>query len=142
MKIVIAISCLLAAVVPAYSSLDPDVVIAKYLDYLMPNVQPCVGEFKLSEDQLENMKKLGDMDTKELGCLKSCVMKRLGILTGLDFHIEPIYKMIDAIHKGNQAEITEVTGIAESCLPIINGLDDECAIGNAYTDCCIDKLFN
>ncbi|XP_031841006.1 uncharacterized protein LOC116430673 [Nomia melanderi] len=142
MKIIIAVACLLA-IASSARGLDQDAVIAKYMEYLMPDVKPCADEFHMTEEQASNIQTAAaTMDLRQMGCMKACVMKRMNILTGLDFHLEPIYKMIDTVHTGNDGEIADVRNIAESCVAEINGETDECNIGNKYTDCYIAKLFS
>ncbi|XP_034184257.1 odorant binding protein 2 [Osmia lignaria lignaria] len=143
MKFIVAVTCLLAATT-AVRGLDQDAVIAKYMEYLMPNVQPCADEFHMTEDQAKNIQQAADgMDLKQLGCLKGCVMKRMGMLTGNnEFHLEPVYTMIESVHAGNDAEIQDVKKIAEECITSIQGEPDECNIGTIYSDCYIQKLFN
>ncbi|XP_033327932.1 general odorant-binding protein 28a [Megalopta genalis] len=139
MKSVVAVAILLAAVA-SVRGIDQDTVIPKYMEYLMPDVQPCADEFKLTQEQFTNIQRAGEVDQRQMGCLKACVMKRIGILTGTDFHIEPIYKMISVVHAGNDQDIKDVTAIADACVADIKGETDECVIGNKYTDCYVAKI--
>lgn len=66
----------------------------------------------------------------------------MNVLIGLDFHPEPLHKMIEVVHAGNDAEIESVKKIASDCVGALEGETDECNIGNKYTDCYIEKLFN
>ncbi|KOC60247.1 hypothetical protein WH47_09021 [Habropoda laboriosa] len=95
---------------------DQDNVIAKYMEYLMPEVKPCADEFHITEEAATNIQRADSgADMRQMGCLKACVMKRMGILTGLDFHMEPILKMIDVVHADNPADKDMVIKIANDC---------------------------
>lgn len=142
MKTVLAVACFLAAA-SVVRGIDQDEIIGKYMEYLQPDLKPCADEFHFSEDQISNIQTAGSSNLKQMGCLKACVMKRMSILTdGNVFHLEPIYKMIDTVHAGNDADIQFVKKIAVDCHDEIKGEADECNIGDKYTDCYIEKLFN
>ncbi|XP_076238306.1 uncharacterized protein LOC143181663 [Calliopsis andreniformis] len=140
MKTILSVVCLLAATT-VVRGMDQDAVIAKYMEYLMPDVQPCADELKITEQDVTNIQSITS-STAKLGCLKACVMKRMSILTGMDFHLEPIYKMIEVVHAGNAEDIAFVRNIASDCTSEIQGVTDECVLGDKYTDCYIEKLFN
>ncbi|XP_017795524.1 PREDICTED: uncharacterized protein LOC108576958 [Habropoda laboriosa] len=142
MKNFAIVTCLLAATT-VVRGIDQDNVIAKYMEYLMPEVKPCADEFHITEEAATNIQRADSgADMRQMGCLKACVMKRMGILTGLDFHMEPILKMIDVVHADNPADKDMVIKIANDCTAEIKGETDECNIGNKYTDCYVEKLFN
>ncbi|XP_003700073.1 general odorant-binding protein 28a-like [Megachile rotundata] len=143
MKFLVAATCLLAAMT-VVRGMDQDAIMAKYMEYLMPDVQPCAQEFHLTEDEANNIQAASQtVDLQKLGCMKACVMRRVGMLTGSnEYHLEPVYKMIDVIHAGNDAEIQSVKKIADDCLGDATGESDECIAANKYTDCYIKKLFN
>ncbi|XP_076659366.1 odorant binding protein 2 [Halictus rubicundus] len=141
MKSVIVVACLLAAVIPV-RSIDSDAIIGKYLEYLMPYVQPCLQQLQLSEVQITKVQQQGKVDLRQMGCLKACVMKRLGILVDSQMLLEPMYQIIETLHAGNEADIKEVRGIADTCTAEVKGETDECNIGNKFLDCCFMQLFN
>ena len=142
MKIHLAVTCLLAAVT-IVRGMDQEVLIAKYMEYLTPDLTPCAEEFHVTQEQATNVQQANNgVDARVMGCLKACVMKRMSILTGTDFHLEPIYTMIDKVHEGNADDIKTVREIASACTEDIKGESDECNIGNKYTDCYIGKLFS
>ncbi|CAK9806770.1 hypothetical protein ANTPLA_LOCUS5019 [Anthophora plagiata] len=116
MKNFAVVVCLMA-VTTVVRGMDQDAVIAKYMEYLMPDVQPCSEELHISADVASNIQRhdVGD-NMRQLGCLKACVMKRIQILTGSDFHLEPIYKMIDVVHADNTEDIQLVRQIANQCV--------------------------
>ncbi|XP_043251534.1 uncharacterized protein LOC122396869 [Colletes gigas] len=141
MKAILVVTCLLAAATVVHS-IDQDTIIPKYMEYLMPDVKPCADELHITEEQASNVQQARDgVDLRQMGCLKACVMKRMSILTGLDFHVEPIYKMIETVHAGNDEDIKLVKNIATECVGSIKGETDECVMGNKYTDCYIQNLF-
>ncbi|XP_053997017.1 uncharacterized protein LOC128886311 isoform X3 [Hylaeus anthracinus] len=141
MKIIVAVACVLATAT-VVRGIDQD-IIPKYMEYLMPDVKPCADELHITEEQATNVQSPhGEADLKVMGCLKACVMKRMNVLTGLDFHVEPILKMIETVHAGNDAEIDMVKNIAKECVGTLSGETDECNIGNKYTDCYIEKIFS
>ncbi|CAL7939471.1 unnamed protein product [Xylocopa violacea] len=142
MKTFAAVICLLAATT-VVRSMDQDEIIAKYLEYLMPDIQPCVDEFHIEGDEITRVQHgTSTTDSKQLGCMKACVMKRMKILIGPDFHLEPINKMIETIHAGNDDDVKLVKKIAGDCADQIKGESDECEVGTKYTDCYIEKLFS
>ena len=142
MKILLAVTCLLAAAT-IVRGMDQDALIAKYMEYLTPDLTPCAEEFHITQEQATNIQQANTgVDARSMGCLKACVMKRMSILIGTDFHLEPIYTMIEKVHADNPEEIQSVRQIASSCTEGIKGESDECNIGNKYTDCYIEKLFS
>ena len=142
MKILLAVTCLLAAVT-IVRGMDQEVLIAKYMEYLTPDLTPCAEQFQITQEQATNIQQANNgVDVRQMGCLKACVMKRMSILTGTDFHLEPIYTMIEKVHEGNPDDIKTVREIAAACTENIKGESDECNIGNKYTDCYIEKLFS
>nr|WNA08365.1 odorant binding protein 8 [Megachile saussurei] len=142
MKFLVAVTCLLATMT-IVRGMDQETIMGKYMEYLMPDVQPCADKFHLSEDETNNIQVASQsMDQTKLGCLKACVMRRIGMLTGdNEFHLEPVYKMIEVVHAGDDAEIQSVKKIADDCLASATGDSDECVVGNNYTDCYVKKLF-
>ncbi|XP_043789747.1 uncharacterized protein LOC122713395 [Apis laboriosa] len=142
MNTLVTVTCLLAAVT-AVRGIDQDTIVAKYMEYLMPDIMPCADELHVSnEDIVTNIQAAKNgADMKQLGCLKACVMKRIGMLKGTELNVEPVYKMIDVVHAGNADDIQLVRGIANECIENAKGETDECNIGNKYTDCYIEKLF-
>ncbi|XP_076755238.1 uncharacterized protein LOC143426015 [Xylocopa sonorina] len=142
MKTFAAVISLLAATT-VVRGMDQDEIIAKYLEYLMPDIQPCVDEFHIDGDEIARVQHgTSTVDVKQLGCMKACVMKRMQILTGTDLHLEPIHKMIEVIHAGNEDDVKLVKKLAGDCAEQIKGEADECEIGTKYTDCYIEKLFS
>ncbi|CAK9827760.1 hypothetical protein ANTRET_LOCUS5417 [Anthophora retusa] len=141
MKNFAVVVCLMA-ITTVVRGMDQDTIIGKYMEYLMPDVQPCSEELHISSDVASNIQRQEVGETmKQLGCLKACVMKRMQILTGLDFHLEPIFKMIDVVHADNAEDVQLVRQIAEECVEKIKGETEECEIGNKYTECYVQKLF-
>ncbi|XP_017882663.1 uncharacterized protein LOC108626480 [Ceratina calcarata] len=143
MKTTAFVTCLLIAVT-VVRGFDEDTIVSEYLEYLMPDIRPCADEFKMSEEAATNVQYHKDVAaTRTLGCVKACVMKRMKVLgSGTDFNLEPIYKMIDVVHANNPDDHKLVMTIAQECAESIKGEPDECVIGNKYTDCYVEKLFN
>ncbi|XP_043521453.1 uncharacterized protein LOC122534664 [Frieseomelitta varia] len=141
MKTIFAVTCLLAAVT-VVRGMDQDAVIGKYMEYLMPDIKPCADQFNIAEETASNIQQAAAAaDMRQMGCLKACVMKRMNVLQGTTFNVEPIYKMIEVIHAGNDEDIKLVKGIAVECGDNLKGETDECNIGNKYTDCYVQKMF-
>ncbi|XP_017765624.1 PREDICTED: uncharacterized protein LOC108554761 [Eufriesea mexicana] len=141
MKTLLAATCLLAAAT-LVRGIDQDNIMAKYMEYLMPDIKPCADEMHVTEEQATYIQQpKTETDMRQMGCMKACVMKRIQILTGTDLHLEPIYKMIEVVHAGNDDDIKLVKSIATECQETIKGETDECNIGNKYTDCYVQKLF-
>ncbi|XP_060814820.1 uncharacterized protein LOC132906547 [Bombus pascuorum] len=142
MKTLVTLTCLLAAMT-IVRGMDQDAVIGKYMEYLMPDIKPCADELNIAEDTATNIQQpKADADIRKMGCLKVCVMKRMNVLKGFDFNMDPVYKMIETVHAGNDDDIKLVKNIANECSAGTKGETDECNIGNKYVDCYIEKLFN
>ncbi|PBC33988.1 odorant binding protein [Apis cerana cerana] len=65
----------------AVRGIDQDTIVAKYMEYLMPDIMPCADELHISEDIATNIQAAKNgADMKQLGCLKACVMKRIDMV--------------------------------------------------------------
>ncbi|XP_043251533.1 uncharacterized protein LOC122396868 [Colletes gigas] len=134
MKLLLAISCLLVVATMVRSDLSE--VRGKYKLIMEEHIAPCAMEHSVLPTEMSNfdVATLEGEDRTKFGCMKACILKRLGVMDESSFKPENFQEVIEKVFT-EPDKVTEQLSLANYCVEKVKENTDPCDAAFEFTKC-------
>ncbi|XP_076620977.1 uncharacterized protein LOC143341724 [Colletes latitarsis] len=134
MKFLLAISCLFVVATMVRSDLKEDK--EKYKLIMEEHMEPCAMEHNVLPAEMSNfdVATLEGEDRIKFGCVKACIMKRLGVMDESSFKPENFQEVIEKVFT-DADKVTEQLSLANYCAEKVKENPDPCDAAFEFTIC-------
>ncbi|XP_017795528.1 PREDICTED: uncharacterized protein LOC108576962 [Habropoda laboriosa] len=114
--------------------------IDSYLEASKDQIITCGKEHGYTEQvPREIFEKDTQKGADEVSCLRSCVLKSLGMMNDSKFNLEKLNDFIKSVHADQPEKVKPLEKAASECADKVKNISDECKLAFSYIECFLSK---